>query len=356
MIKIKKGLKFTEKQLKDLYLKQKLSLTQIGKKFNCDSTNILYWLKKFNIKRRPAYFRKVDIPKEVLYDLYWNKNWTTQQIADKYRIKYGRSILKKFKKAGIPSKTVSQATTKKFKADFIGDSKERAYFIGLRAGDFHVKWARKSIRVQTSTTHTALVELLKDSFKKYGEIRKYYSKNKARQDEWFIYTDLNQSFKFLLKKPEEIPSYILENEDNFYNFLTAYMDCEGNWHFTKSHDIHSRFTFRLRTGDKLILKNIKEKLESMGYKTVFSLDTKKGFKSPYAQFKRDIYGLVINRKEDISRLIKNLLPLSKHSEKIRKMKFILKNKDKKWYQIEKDWNKLREEIKGEILKSKIYKE
>jgi len=351
---MKKRLKFTKNKLEDLYLKQKLSLSQIGNKFNCESTNILYWLKKFGIKRRPAYRKKIHISKDILEDLYWNKNWTTQRIADKFGIKYGRSILKKFKRLGIPSKTVSQATTKKFKANFSEDPKEKAYFLGLRAGDFHVKWARKSIRVQTTTTHTAQVDLLKNSFEKYGEMRKYYSKNKTREDEWFIYTDLNQSFKFLLKKPEEIRSWIFEDKDNFYNFLVAYTDCEGTFNVIRSHKKAVRFVFRIRTGDVTILNQIKSKLENMNYTVQIYLQKPKGTKKgKFGVSNYDMCEVVIYRKADVIRLIKHLLPLSKHSEKIRKMKFILKNKDKKWIEIENGWDKLREEIKGELLKNMV---
>ena len=348
---MKKGLKFTKEQLGDLYYNKKLSLIQIGKKFDCNGSNIHYWLSKFDIKRRPAYFKKIDIPKGTLKNLYWNKNWTTQQIADKFGIKYGRSILKKLKKFGILSKTISQAITKKFKTDFLEDPKEKAYFLGLRAGDFHVKWARKSIRVQTTTTHTAQIDLLRNAFSKYGEICKYYSKNKAREDEWFIYTDLNQSFKFLLEKPEEIPSWILGDNSNFYHFLAAYMDCEGSLRVAKSHEKHVRFFFDISTGDKKIIEQIKEKLNSLDYNAYSYLDKKKGDAASFGPYKKDIYNVVINRKNDIIRLIQNLLPLSKHSEKIRKMKFMLENKDKKWNEIEEGWNKLREEIKGELLKN-----
>ncbi len=349
---MKKGLKFTKEQLKELYLKQKLSLIQIGKKFNCENTNILYWLKKFNIKRRPAYFRKVNIPKEVLYDLYWNKNWTTQQIADKYGIKYGRSILKKFKKFGISSKTISQANTKKFKAPFSGDLKEKAFFLGLRAGDFYAKQKHISIRVQTTSTHTAQINLAKRSFDKYGETKIYLTKNKARDDEWFIYTDLDSSFKFLLKKPEEIHSWILEDKDNFYSFLAAYIDCEGSLRVAKSHEKHARFFFDIATNDKKIIGQIKEKLNEMGYKAYSYLDKKKGDTTPYGIYKKEIYSVIINNKKDIIRIIKNLILLNKHSEKIRKMHFILENKNKKYDEIEKGWNKLREEIKEELLKNK----
>jgi|TARA_B100001964_G_scaffold148365_2_gene163507 hypothetical protein len=349
---MKKELKFTKEQLEDLYLKQKLSLSQIGKKFNCHNTNMLYWLRKFNIKRRPAQTpNAVYIPKEILYDLYINKKQSSLQIAEKLGKVNDRTIRKKLKKFGIKTRSLSEAGTIKFKASFSEDLRDKAYLLGLRAGDFHVKWARKSIRVQTTTTHTAQVDLLKKSFEKYGEIRKYYSKNKARQDEWFIYTDLDKSFKFLLKKSEEIPQWILENIDNFYSFLTAYMDCEGCWRVAKSHKNSVRFFFNIGSNDKKIMKEIKEKLTSLGYYALIYLDKKKGDNTPYGFYNKDIYRVVINRKSDIIRLIKNLIPLSKHSEKVRKMKFIIKNKSKKWFEIEKDWNKLKEQIKRELLKN-----
>ena len=99
------------------------------------------------------------------------------------------------------------------------------------------------------------------------------------------------------------------------------------------------------------MKEIKEKLTSLGYYALIYLDKKKGDNTPYGFYNKDIYRVVINRKSDIIRLIKNLIPLSKHSEKVRKMKFIIKNKSKKWFEIEKDWNKLKEQIKRELLKN-----
>ena len=66
---MKKGLKFTKEQLEELYLIRKLSLSRIGNQFNCNGSNIFYWLKKFGIERRPVNHRKIDIPKNVLEDL-----------------------------------------------------------------------------------------------------------------------------------------------------------------------------------------------------------------------------------------------------------------------------------------------
>lgn len=346
---MKKGLNFTRKQLYDLYHSQRLSLNEIAKKYKCNGTNILYWLRKFNIKRRPVCSNKVKIPKEVLKELYWDKNLSSTEIGEKFGIN-GRTVRKKLEKFRIPRKTVSEALTKKFKKDFSGDLTEKAYFLGLRAGDFHAKRIRKCVRIQTTTTHKAQIELLKDAFEKYSEIRTYLSKNKKRADEWFIYADLYPSFEFLLDKPEKIPVWILDNEEYFYSFLAAYMDCEGMWRIFKSHENSVRFIFRISTGDLNILQDIKKKLESLNLHPRFYLRNKRGDAAPYGNFNFDIHELVLYPKLEVLFLINKLISFSKHSEKIRKMSLIL-NSTNLWEEMEPKWNKLIKEIKKEILKN-----
>ena len=348
-----KGLKFTKNQLKNLYWNKKLSLSQIGEQFHCQSTNILYWLKKLRIKRRPPWRKKVDIPKRVLRNLYWNKNLSSGEIAKMFGIRHSKTIRKKLNKFGIPTKTLSQAMTKKFKKSFSGQLEEKAYFLGLRAGDFYAKCPHKSIRVQTTTTHLAQIDLLKNAFRNYGETCVYLQKNKSREDEWFVYVDLHPSFKFLLKKPNKIPDWILKDQKYFFQFLAAYMDCEGNWNIQKSHQKHVRFMFRIRTGDLKILRQVKRRLEMLNYHPYLYLENEKGTKAPCGRFNQDIFNLTRNRKGEILSLANKLLPLSKHGEKIRKMNFILKNKNKKWKEIQKKWTKLRSEIKKELLKNQI---
>jgi len=292
--------------------------------------------------------KEIPVPKRELIDLYWNQNKKPREIAKQFGIKNERTIRRKMERYGIKRKTLSEAMTIKFKKPFSGDLAEKAYFLGLRAGDFHAKRVKKCIRIQTSTTHQAQVNLLKDAFENYGQLCIYLSKNKARQDEWFIYEDLQPSFDFLLNKPTHIPQWILDDDDLFFKFLAAYMDCEGNWHLTKSHKIHSRFTFRLRTGDKEILEDINEKLKLIGYKTVFSLSAKKG-NNYFKPLNIDIYNLTLNGKVQISRLINQLLPSTKHSEKIQKMEFMLKHQNSKYVELIDDWTRIRDMIKKEIL-------
>jgi hypothetical protein len=350
---MKKGLNFTKNQLENLYLDKKLSLSQIGERFYCQGTNILYWLKKFKIKRRPAYWKKVDIPKKVLKDLYLNKKMSSLKIAGKLGNVNARTIRKKLKKFGIPTRSLSEALTRKFKRPFSNNLNEKAYFLGLRVGDFYTKWARSSIRVQTTTTHLAQIDLLKNAFRNYGETCIYLSKNKSREDEWFVYVDLDSSFRFLLKKPNKISDWILKDKKYFFQFLAAYMDCEGSWKILKSHQKHVRFMFKIRAGDLRILRQIKKRLEMLNYHPYLYLESKKGTKLSYGVCNQDIFDLTINRRKEIVSLINKLLPLSKHSEKIRKMNFILKNKNKRWNEIQKKWTKLRSEIKKELLKNQI---
>jgi len=111
--------------------------------------------------------------------------------------------------------------------------------------------------------------------------------------------------------------------------------------------------FNIATGDPKILKQIKKGLETLNYHPYLYLESKKGAKTSYGTYNQDMFDLTINRKKEIISLINKLLPLSKHSEKIRKMNFILENKNKKWSEIEEKWIKLRDEIKKELLKNQI---
>ena len=297
--------------------------------------------------------RKLKITKKLLENLYLTKKMSSLKIAKKLGSINARTIRKKLKKFGIKTRSLSEALTIKFKKPFLHNLEEKAYFLGLRAGDFHAKWARKSVRIQTTTTHLAQIDLLKNSFKNYGETRVYLIKNKTRENEWFIYADLDSSFSFLILKPKEIPSWALKNKKCFFQFLAAYMDCEGSWKTQKSHQKHTRFIFKIRTGDSKILKQMKGAMEVLNYHPCLYLDRKKGAETNYGTYNQNMFDLSINRREEIISLAKKLLTLSKHSEKIRKMNFILQNRRKKWIDVQKGWVQLRTEIKTELLKNQV---
>ncbi len=348
----RKDLKIEKEVLEKLYWKQGFSFEETGKKLGCCGANVSYWMKKHGIETRPIGYNEIVIPKETLQELYWDKKLTAQQIGEKFGTNH-RRILKKMKKAGIASRTLSEAGTKKFKAPFTGGLDEKAFLLGLRTGDFYAKQQHISVRMQTTSTHPAQVELLRKSLEKYGETKTYYNTNKAREDEWFIYADLDKSFEFLLKKPNEIPQWILENKNCFYSFLCAYSDCEGSFSIIKSYENSTRFIFRITAGDKKVLEQIKSTLESYGYNPRLYFKSKKGLQGTFGTFNLDMYNFIMYKKEETLSLIKNLFPHSKHKEKIDKMKYIQENKDKNWAEIIGGWNKIREGIKAGLLKNNL---
>lgn len=101
-------LNITKEELYNLYWNQKLNTQEIGEKFNVSSTTIINYLKRFDIKRRPASGKvghlvsqrrlekmrrkrgpnkkppKFYISKEELEDLYINQKLNTREIAKLY--------------------------------------------------------------------------------------------------------------------------------------------------------------------------------------------------------------------------------------------------------------------------------
>lgn len=105
----------TKKEFEKLYLKEGLSKREIARKFNMGSTTILYWLKKFDISRRPfsdalkekpkteEHKRKISETRKRLFKegklTSWNK---------KLR---GREYLKHFKSGKIWNKELTGYST-----------------------------------------------------------------------------------------------------------------------------------------------------------------------------------------------------------------------------------------------------
>src|SRR3989344_1053923 len=341
---------FTKEQLEDLYVSQKLSLSQMAAQLNCSSVTILRALAKYGISRRPAYRKKIPIAKDVLHDLYWNQKKKPIEIARMFGIKNERTIRKKMEKFCIKRRTLSEAMTTKMKLPFTGDLIEKAYLLGLRTGDFHAKRVKKCVRVQTSTTHPAQYEMVCQSFGKYGEPRRYLYKNAVHGPEWFIYVDLHPSFEFLVQKPERIPSEIMKDHDTFFAFLAAYADCEVNLNLTRSHKNSLRFVFTLRSHDKLVLQDLKENLKLFTINSFMCLHAEAGYITGFGPYSKDHYELTVGRKSDFLNLIEKILQFSQHSEKLAKMKHMLKYCNSCYSHAFSGWRNIRKEIKNEILK------
>jgi len=332
--------------LKKLYCRERLSIRQIAEKFDSYPQIIRYWLVKFKIPLKSEKER-FKVSKNFLQFLYLTKKLSIRKIAKILKTTYA-TARNKLIKYEIPLRTVSEANMKYSKIPFSGDLKEKAYMLGIRTGDISVAKNAKQLTIRTSTTHPAQLDMFTKTFRKYSHINIYLSKIPLGKA-WQIYCNVDNSFNFLLKKLARIPDYILNNPQIFYSFLAGYADCEATWTIIKRGHDNIRFSFRIFSGDKKILEQIKSELEFLGFRPILFLEAKKGYRKTFGKYNKNMFSLRILYQEDVIKLANILMNLSKHQEKIYKMQLILDNKDSKWDEIENRIIKFRKTIKESRL-------
>lgn len=83
--------------------------TEIAKEFEVSQTAISLRLRKWGVSNSDGNrFKRVDIDKDTLYDLYWNKEMHPVQIGERFGLTK-MAITKKMQRFGIPFRTKSEA-------------------------------------------------------------------------------------------------------------------------------------------------------------------------------------------------------------------------------------------------------
>lgn len=113
---------------------------------------------------------------------------------------------------------------------FDGTDEDRAYLLGLRHGDLSVSRPWKGVvRVSTSTTHPAMVELFRSQFGGHGHVYQYARYKKDTETyEWNVQIILDESFSFLLQGFSEVRSWVAESESRVLAYLSGFLDAEGS--------------------------------------------------------------------------------------------------------------------------------
>ena len=297
VIKIKQ-INIPKKELVDLYLKKKLSTYKIAKLYNCRNSTIGRRLEEFKIKTRRL--EKIEISKDELIYLYTKKRLPLSKIAKKFNCSIS-TIFKNMKQYNIKLRNTSEACTKYPKKDFSGDLEEKAYLVGFRIGDLHAKKIGSIIIFKTNTTKIEQVELIENLFKKYGH---FYTKN--HNGVFYTQCQMNNSFSFLIPKEKYIYNWILNNEKCFFSFLAGYTDAEGNIGI-----YNNMAKFRLRSYDKKILYQIHDKLNLLGIKTNFGLESRMGTRNQ----NQDCWGVYTGNKSYLLRIFDSLEPYLKHKKR-----------------------------------------
>ncbi|MFH1509869.1 MAG: LAGLIDADG family homing endonuclease [Candidatus Nealsonbacteria bacterium] len=299
-------------KLVELYKGQKFSVRKIAKIYNCDGRTIHRKLKVFGIKTRSPSeaATKVNIPKGKLRYHYIHKKLSTCKIAKIYNCD-DFTIFKKLRTYGIKIRTKSEAISRYHRYNFKGNLREKAYMIGFRLGDLYVERNHHLMIVKCSSTYLEQIGLIKNLFNKYGHIRiRKTIRLSGKRNIIDICCHLNKSFEFLLPKKDIIPKWIRQNKIFFISFLAGYTDAEG-WIGISGKKKH--LGFQIKTYDKNILYQIWLVLQRL--KIIFPRPRIVQSKTKRPKQRKDYWGISVNKKESILKLLYLLQPYMKYLKK-----------------------------------------
>lgn len=252
---------------------------------------------------------KQGLKKELLYDLYWNKNLSPYKIGDMFGCSFS-TITNRFKEFEIPFKNQSLARQKYPKWDFSGNSCEKAYMLGFRIGDLNVyKTSEKSeyIVVRCHTTCKDQLDLIQELFKKYGKV--------TISETSHINCHLNNSFNFLLPKYGAYQK--ISRKEEFYSFMAGYLDAEGYFGINQG-----RARLKVDSYDSEVLKWMSKNLELFGIRTKLKII---GICKTERSFGKELWRLNVNWADDLLNLIYLLKPYARHRKRIEQMKICENN-------------------------------
>ncbi len=106
----------SKKQLEEMYIKRKMSIDKISKSTDATKRTVQYWMKKFGIQPRTAiktrFPNRPEPPtKEILYNLYWMRYLSCDDIASLYQVDR-TAILYWLRKNEIPRRSIWETRRK----------------------------------------------------------------------------------------------------------------------------------------------------------------------------------------------------------------------------------------------------
>src|SRR5688572_5396358 len=213
--------------LKDLYLEKKLSLLKISKILGYSARTINIKATECKIPLRKPGTSPPTITDQTLKHLYLQKRMSSRKVAKIYKCAYSY-IDTRIKLLNIPRRTLSSSHIVSKRVDFSGNLCEKAYLIGFRIGDLRVRKMYKNsetILIDCGSTKPEQIKLIKKLFSKYGRI--WISKPK-QDNRVQIECGLNNSFSFLLNKPNRFPEWTLQKKDLAISIIAGFIDAEGS--------------------------------------------------------------------------------------------------------------------------------
>ncbi len=325
-----------EMTLRKLYEDEQLSTNQIAERLNVSGSTVIRRMDELGIARRSAteanrlatWNLRIEINETILRELYEKQGHSIDAIAAQLGVST-TPVRQRMIEYGIPVREHSLATTTYTKQDFDGTLQAKAYLIGFRLGDLWVGRQNASgatIHISCSSTRQAQISLIEALFQPYGRV----SLSKPDANGMISVSVLvNESFAFLLDKEDNIESWILEDEACFWAFLAGYVDAEGNIGV-----YNGQGRLRITTTDEKIIRQIWERL------LVIGIDIPKprcipmkgkvlsGLPRP-GKANKDQWELATKRKSALRRILTNILPYMRHTDRIQCAQVVMANLDKR---------------------------
>lgn len=308
-----------EDVLYDLYINQKIGGQTIAKKFNCNHSTVLKRLRKLGVEIREPGMPFADISKDELEKLYIDKGLSTWKIAE--LLNHSRGIIyKKLKRFGIKPRDISDSHIKYPRNPFSGNPLEKAYILGFSIGDLRVRKVgkkSKTIKVDCRSTMPEQIKLINNLFKNYGRV---WIGRPNKEGKTQIEAFLDNSFNFLLNIKRETRT-LLNNNKYFPSFLAGFVDADGSIFIA---DGQARFS--IGNYNFQLLKIIRKKLLTIGIVVTKLIRDRKLYIDNLGYKRNNYYWhLTVNRKESLIKLFNLLGPYLKHEKRVSDMKKAIHN-------------------------------
>lgn len=258
---------------------------------------------------------KIFIPQKTLISLYQKQKLSSYQTAKKLNCSQAL-IMKKLKIYKISTRTIQQGkalTKPRYKRkNFIGTNEEKAYLIGFRLGDLYVSKTHPNsptIRISSNSTKNQQLKLIRKLFSPYGHVKEIGPDKKGATN---IRSYLNNTFKFLIPKYSNIPSWVLKSKKYSVSFFAGYVDAEGTFAINN----RNQPLFSIKSQDKGIMSDIhKYILPKINVKTRFQFVRAKDSVMLGIKSNKDVFGIFVYNKRDLSSILTALLPYLKHKKR-----------------------------------------
>lgn len=338
----KRRANLSENELYELYVNQCLTMAEIAERYNIGESSVRRKLHALGVVTRPRGPKSSrnlphhELDEAALRELYLEKKLSIPQIAELYG--WGReTVRQRMIEYGIPVRSFSQATlvqhgTHDEYKNFSGDLYEKAYMLGFRLGDLHVRRLHETsevITISCGSTKSEQIELVERLFEPYGHIS---TSKHLRLDfdgviETRIQCSLNGTFEFLEEYVSELPHWILQHDDIFIAFLGGFTDAEGSFQIVKYKNETPRARYSLKNTDKRILEQCHAKLVAMGIEpTSIVLAYKGGWVSKRGvRANKDLWMFNIEQKETLLQFIDIISPHIYHAQRRADMQLAREN-------------------------------